>query len=186
MTNTQIIFLVVVIAAVAAIALIWLKTQRTKRLRSRFGPEYGRAIEESGSSVRAEEHLSKLEKRVDHFTIRELTPAERSRFVEEWRSIQAQFVDDPKSALDNADRELGEVMTARGYPVTDFEQQSADLSVNHASVVEHYRAGHAISLRHAQGQASTEDLRQAMVHYRQLFADLVGEPEVARAATMRV
>jgi hypothetical protein len=95
-------------------------------------------------------------------------------------------VDDPKGALGEADRVLGEVMTARGYPVTDFEQQSADLSVNHALVVEHYRAGHAIALRHAQGRASTEDLRQAMIHYRKLFNDLVGETELARAETARV
>jgi hypothetical protein len=186
MTNTQVILFIVAIAVVAAITLIWLKTQRSRRLQTKFGPEYERAVQESGSAARGEDRLAKLEKRVDRFKIHSLAAAERGRFVEEWRTVQARFVDDPKGALGEADRVLGEVMTARGYPVTDFEQQSADLSVNHALVVEHYRAGHAIALRHAQGRASTEDLRQAMIHYRKLFNDLVGKTELARAETARV
>jgi hypothetical protein len=184
MTNAQIVLLVVAIVAVAVVTLILLKTQRTRRLRTRFGPEYGRAVQESGSAARGEERLAKLEKRVERFNIHPLAPSDRVRFVEAWRIIQAKFVDDPKGALGEGDRLLGEVMTARGYPVADFDQQAADLSVNHPFVVEHYRAGHDIALRHAQGQASTEDLRQAMIDYRKLFDDLVGEPEMARSQTV--
>jgi hypothetical protein len=183
MTNAQVVLLIVMIAGVAAAVLILLKVQRSRRLRARFGPEYQRAVQESGTTIRGEERLAKLEKRVERFNVRPLAPPERGRFVENWRVIQARFVDDPKAALAEGDRLLGEIMAARGYPVTDFEQQSADLSVNHPYVVEHYRAGHNIALRHSQGNASTEDLRQAMIHYRKLFDDLVEEPEVARAQT---
>jgi hypothetical protein len=183
MTNAQIILLVVVIAAVAVIAFIAVNAQRSRRLRARFGPEYQRAVQETGTTTRGEERLAKLEKRVDRYHIRPLAASERLRFVEAWRVIQARFVDDPKGALTEADRLLGEIMSTRGYPVTDFEQQAADLSVNHPYVVEHYRFGHDIATRHAQGRASTEDLRQAMIHYRKLFDDLTGEPEMARAQT---
>lgn len=185
MTNSQVVLLVVVIAAVAAVLLITVSVQRSRRLRARFGPEYQRAVQESGTTKRGEERLAQLEKRVERFQIHPLAPQARSRFVEQWRVIQSKFVDDPKGALTEGDRLLGEIMAARGYPVSDFEQQSADLSVNHAYVVEHYRAGHDIAVRHAQGHASTEDLRQAMIHYRNLFDDLAGEPEVARAQAAR-
>jgi hypothetical protein len=183
MTNTQVILLIVAIAAIAAMTLIFLKTQRSRRLRARFGPEYGRAVRESGGAVRGEERLTKLEKRVERYHIQPLAPSDRVRFVEAWRLVQSRFVDDPKGALGEADRLLGEVMGVRGYPVADFDQQAADLSVNHPFVVEHYRAGHDIAVRHSRGEASTEDLRQAMIHYRKLFDDLVSEPEMARART---
>jgi hypothetical protein len=105
--------------------------------------------------------------------------------VESWRVVQARFVDDPEGSLTEADRLLGQIMAARGYPVAEFDQQAADLSVNHPYVVEHYRAGHEIAVRHAQGQAKTEDLRQAMIHLRKLFDELAGagEVEVAKAQT---
>jgi hypothetical protein len=175
MTNAQIVLLVVVIAVVAAVLLVLASVGRSRRLRAKFGPEYQRTVQESGNTVRGETRLAKLEKRVERFNIHALTQLERDHFVEEWRVIQARFVDDPKGSLAEADRLLGEIMAARGYPVTDFEQQSADLSVNHAYVVEHYRAGHDIAVRHTLGRASTEDLRQAMIHYRKLFDDLVAE-----------
>jgi hypothetical protein len=184
MTNAQVILLIFAVAAVAAIILVLFNTQRRRRLRRRFGPEYHRAVQQSGNTARGEERLSNLEKRVERFNIHPLAASERRRFVEAWRLIQAKFVDDPKGALAAGDRLLGEIMTARGYPVIDFEQQSADLSVNHSFVVEHYRAGHEIALRHSQGRASTEDLRQALIHYRRLFDDLVGESEVAPAQTV--
>jgi len=101
--------------------------------------------------------------------------------VANWQRIQSQFVEDPKGALTEADKLFQELMTARGYPVTDFEQRAADISVDYASVVEHYRAGHDIAVRHSQGWASTEDMRQAMIRYRTLFAELAGEPELSRA-----
>jgi hypothetical protein len=181
MNTTGIIILIVLVAAAAGIATFVYLSKRSQRLRSRFGPEYNRAVEETGSKYRAESKLEKLEKRVDKLSIHPLQPEEVSRFRDSWRVIQAGFVDDPRTALAEADRLLGEAMSARGYPVADFEERSAEISVNHALVVEHYRAGHEIALKHADGQASTEDMRQAMIHYRTLFDDLVGAPDIAHA-----
>jgi hypothetical protein len=181
MTPNQVIAIIVVLFAVAVVVLFYLRTQKSRRLRERFGPEYERAVSEAGST-RAEAKLEKIEKRVKKYDIHPLRAANRERFFERWRAVQAKFVDDPHGTVGEADRLLGEVMEARGYPVADFEHQAADLSVNHARVIEHYRAGHAIALRHAQGQASTEDLRQALIHYRELFQELVQEPTSAPAA----
>jgi hypothetical protein len=181
LTNVQLIGIIVAVVVVVAVVLILAKAQKSRRLRTRFGPEYSRAVQESGSAARGEERLAKLEQRVERFKIHALSPSDQSRFVEAWRLVQAKFVDAPEVAVAEGDQLVREVMTARGYPVVDFDQQAADLSVNHPLVVEHYRDGHAIAVRHAQGQANTEDLRQAMIHYRKLFDDLVGEPEVARA-----
>lgn len=182
MTQNQIIAIIVVVLAVAAVALFYLRTQKSRRLRERFGPEYERAVSEAGST-RAEAKLEKIEKRVRKYEIHPLDAAARERYLDQWRAVQARFVDNPDGTVGEADRLLGEVMTARGYPVADFEQQAADLSVNHARVIEHYRAGHEIAVRHARGQASTEDLRQALIHYRELFQELVHEPVSASAAT---
>ena len=178
MTQNQVIAIVVGVLVVIAVALFYLRTRKSRRLRERFGPEYDRAVSEAGSS-RAEARLEKIEKRVRKYEIRPLEAAARERYLEQWRAVQARFVDDPDRAVGEADRLLGEVMAARGYPVADFEQQAADLSVHHARVIEHYRAGHAIALRHAHGQAGTEDLRQALIHYRELFQELVEEPAAA-------
>jgi hypothetical protein len=181
-TTTLIIILsVILIAAVGIGAVIFLRKRKTERLRTRFGPEYARAVQESGGRRQGEAGLQEREKRVAGFAVRPLTPGDRERYVASWRKVQAQFVDDPKSSVTEADRLLGDVMSTRGYSVSDFEQRSADISVNHPLVVENYRAAHEIAGRHARGQASTEDLRQAMIHYRTLFDELVGEPEMARA-----
>ena len=182
MTQNQIITIVVAAFVFVAVVLFYLKTQRSRRLRERFGPEYDRAVSETGS-VRAESRLEKLERRVKNYNLRPLEPSARDRYVQEWRLVQARFVDDPNNAMGAADRLLGEVMAARGYPVADFEQQADDLSVNHPLVIEHYRAGHAIAVRHAQGHATTEDLRQALIHYRALFDELVDEHARAAVAT---
>jgi len=176
-----IIFSVIIIGVAGIAALIFLRKRKTKKLRTRFGPEYARAVEESGGRRQGEAGLQEREKRVEGFAIRPLAPSDRERCVASWRRVQAQFVDDPKSSVTEADRVLGDVMSTRGYSVSDFEQRSADISVNHPRVVENYRAAHEIAVRHARGEASTEDLRQAMIHYRTLFDELVGEPEVARA-----
>jgi len=174
---------VVVLVAVAA----WVYTQRRKseQLRGRYGPEYDRLVREQGDRRRAEAVLEKREKRVEHLDIRPLSPEDRARFAEAWRSDQARFVDDPKAAVTEADRLVADVMQARGYPVGDIEQRAADISVEHPRVVENYRAAHAIALRHKRGEASTEDLRQAMVYYRALIAELLedrapGHTEVPR------
>jgi len=181
MSTTAVVLIVVAIIAIAVIAFALFRTRQSQRLRARFGPEYGRVVEETGSRVRAEQRLSKLEQRVERFHIHPLTAAARTQYVEAWRVIQARFVDDPQHALADADQLLREVMSNRGYPIADFDRQAADLSVHHPHVVEHYRAGHEIAVRQAKGRAGTEDLRQAMIHYRKLFADLVEEPQLARS-----
>jgi hypothetical protein len=165
----------VVIALVLIAALVWVTFSRRRRqqLRERFGPEYDRTLRDQGSIRKAEAELEKRAQRVDALHIRPLDPSDAARFDTSWRAVQARFVDDPRGAVTEADRLVGEVMTARGYPVGDFEQRVADISVDHAPVVMNYRAARDIAVLHAQGRASTEDLRQAMVHYRALFRDLL-------------
>ena len=180
-TSLILIGVVVAIVVIGIAALIFLQKRRTKGLRARFGPEYSRTLQESGNRRVAEASLEERKKRVERFNIRPLVPGDRSRFVESWNSVQARFVDDPRGSITEADQLLGEVMSARGYPVSGFEQRGADISVDHPLVLENYRAAHEIALRHAQGQASTEDLRQAIIHYRSLFEALMGEVGVAGA-----
>ena len=174
--NTTAIVVIVLIAiaiAAAGAALYW-RFSRTKRLRERFGPEYDRTVKETGAKREAEAKLQQREKRVERFHIHPLEPTDRGRFEEAWRQIQAPFVDDPDGALIDADRLIGEAMSAEGYPVLNFEQRASDISVDHPRVVENYREGHRIALLQQQRQASTEDLRNAMIHYRTLFDDLIG------------
>jgi hypothetical protein len=176
MDNTTVIIIVAALIAVAAIALAgWmhLKKKRTMRLRSRFGPEYDRLAEIEGGHGRAEKTLHQREKRVERFNIVPLSPEDRDRFAEAWRQEQAGFVDNPRSAVANADRLVTAVMNARGYPMGDFEQRAADISVNHPLVVRNYRIAHAIALRDRRGETGTEDLRTALLHYRMLFEDLL-------------
>jgi hypothetical protein len=174
------IVLVLVLAAAVAI-LIW-RGRGSKRLKSHFGPEYERALEESGSRRAAEERLRRREERVHSYAIHPLSPDQRARYAASWRALQAEFVDDPAGAVAAVDQLLGEVMAARGYPVIEFEQQAADLSVEHPHVVQNYRTAHEIALRHAKGNANTEDLRRAMVHYRSLFEELTNEPRMRAAS----
>ena len=164
----------IVIAIIAVLLIIWavVRQRRTANLKQRYGPEYDRILRESGPR-KAEATLLEREKRVEKFHIRALPPDERERFITEWRSVQSRFVDDPKSAVNQADQLVERVMQARGYPMSDFEQRAADISVTHPQVVANYRAAHQIALRHQQGQATTEDLRQAMIYYRSLFDDLL-------------
>jgi hypothetical protein len=175
-----VIVAIIIIAAIAT--LIFLRT-RTKKLQARFGPEYNRTVEETGNRFKAEAKLQQLEKRVERYPIRPLSLAERDRFQQSWRAIQVKFVDDPVRALTEADQILGEAMSACGYPMSDFEQRVQAVSVDHAIVVEHYRCGHDIAVRQSQGNATTEELRQAMIHYRALFDELMREPERLRART---
>ena len=176
-TSLIVIAVVVIVAIVVIAGLIWSRRHRSAHLRDRFGPEYDHAIAYEGGRSKAEAELAKREKRVSKLDIRPLEPAARMKFIDRWKDVQARFVDDPARAVADADGLLGEVMTARGYPVSDFEQRAGDISVDHPEVVRNYRAGHDIALRHAQGNASTEDLRQAMIHYRSLFDELVNETE---------
>jgi hypothetical protein len=183
MTNTTLI-VVVAVAVIAALAIAWLFTQRRRRehLRERFGPEYDRAVNAVGTTGRAEAVLEEREQRVLQYHIRPLGEDERRRFSDAWQRVQAKFVDDPATAVTEADLLVNEVMTARGYPMADFDRRAEDLTVEHAGVVGHYRAAREIAERHSRRAASTEDLRQALVHYRGLFADLLGAPPVRRTA----
>lgn len=184
LSTTQLVFIIAFVAIVAAgiAALLFLRKRRTARLRTQFGgPEYTRAVREGGNQRRAENKLEKRAERVESFHIRALAPADHARFMESWRKVQGRFVDSPGGAVTEADQLLGDVMSLRGYPVSDFEQRAADISVDHPLVMENYRAAHGIAVRQAAGQASTEELRQAMIHYRTLFEEVVGEPEMARA-----
>ena len=174
-TTTAIVIAIVLAVVIAAIVYVALRRRRSVKLRSRFGPEYERTMQDVGDRRRAEAELHDRQKRVAKFDIRPLTVSERDRFTDAWRTIQAEFVDQPKQAVIKADDLLTEVMRARGYPTEDFEQRSADLSVDHPSVVQNYRAGRELAVRDGQGQAVTEDLRQAMIHFRALFDELVGE-----------
>jgi FtsZ-interacting cell division protein ZipA len=177
MDATLIIVAVVIIAILIAAVWWYSMRQRSAKLQEKFGSEYERTVAEKGDTRKAEDELTDRQKRVSKLEIRPLAADERRRFNDEWRAVQARFVDDPSAAVRDADTLVGRVMEARGYPVGDFEQRAADVSVDHPSVLEHYRAAHAVALRHAQGQASTEDLRQAMVNYRALFDELLEEPQ---------
>jgi FtsZ-interacting cell division protein ZipA len=162
------------VAVVVVLIIAWAvsRKERTMKLRSHFGPEYDRAVRESGPQ-RAEAALVEREKRVKEFPLRDLKAEERERFVTEWRIVQSRFVDDPQAAVAEADLLVDRLMQARGYPTTDFEQRAADISVTHPRVVDNYRAAHQIAVRHREGQASTEDLRNAIIYYRSLFDDLL-------------
>jgi len=167
---------VIAVAAIAVVAFLVEQKRRSQRLRERFGPEYDRVVKQEGTIRRAEEVLHFREAKRERLQIRPLSPSSRTSFAERWRTSQAQFVDDPKSAVTNADALVNEVMMARGYPMGEFEQQASLISVDHPVVVNNYRSAHNIAERHSRGQASTEDLRQAMVHYRSLFDELLEEP----------
>jgi len=183
-TELALVIALIVIVVAGIAAWLVLRKRRTERLRTQFGgAEYDRAVKEDGSRRHAEAGLKERTARVDSLDIRPLAPADRARFVESWSRVQARFVDGPGGAVAEADQLLRDVMSTRGYPVSDFEQRAADISVDHPLVMENYRTAHAIAVRQTQGQANTEDLRQAMIHYRTLFEDLVGEPELARAKT---
>jgi hypothetical protein len=179
-TETMIIVAVVVVIAVLALAWAYTARQRRERLRTRFGPEYERTIHDVGSAQKAEAMLDERARRVSKYHIRDLKHDERARFSEAWRRVQGKFVDDPAAAVTEADMLVTDVMTTRGYPMADFDRRTEDLTVDHATVVDHYRSAHDIAVRHSRGAASTEDLRQALVHYRELFADLLNEHKPVR------
>jgi hypothetical protein len=175
-TNDWIALIVGIVLAAAGIAAVLIVRRTRKRhveLRQRFGVEYDREVEERGSVAKAERELLSREKRVFGQDLRELPEAERIRFDVDWRNVQTQFVDDPARAVQAADQLIKTVMLARGYEVERFDQRVADLSVEHAAVVQHYRAAHELAAANREGRANTEELRQALVHYRSLFADLL-------------
>jgi hypothetical protein len=181
-TGTIVIIIVAIIVVVAIVAGV-VYDQRRRRLRQRFGPEYDRLVEETGSKAKAEAELTSRQRRVAGLDIRPLDPAARARYAESWAAVQEQFVDSPQEAVMAAHRLVMTVMQERGYPTEGGDQVVADLSVDHANVLDHYRAAYDINQRAADNAASTEDLRQAMIHYRALFQDLLGETTTAAGET---
>ena len=171
------VWIVIVAAVVIVIALVaWAiaNKRRTDALRGRFGPEYDRALRSDGGRREAESDLRERVDRHEALDIKPLDPNTAVRYRQEWRDVQARFVDAPEDALRRADGLITEVMQRRGYPMSDFEQRSADLSVEHGTAVQDYRAAHAVSMATERGQSTTEDQREAMVHYRSLFDEMVG------------
>ena len=182
MDSTTLMVIVVALLLLGAITWVLLKRRRTGELKHRFGHEYDRLVREQGGTRKAEKELEHRTKRVKRLSIRPIPAAEQTRYAELWRAQQARFVDDPKAAVTEADRLVEEVMEVRGYPVGDFERQAEDISVDHPREVQNYRAAHEIAVRHKRGQATTEDLRNAMVCYRALFEGLLDDrPALAEA-----
>ena len=186
-TTTIVIFagvLAVILVALGLIVLLW--RRRSRRLQEQFGPEYKHAVRKYGDARKAEAELAAREKRVRKLEIRPLTQDEQSRFAEVWKKAQARFVDEPSKAVGEADGLIKEVMQTRGYPVGDFDQRAADVSVDHPNVVTNYRRGREIAARNKSGDATTEDLRHAMMHYRSLFEELVEveEPVTSKEAIL--
>jgi LPXTG-motif cell wall-anchored protein len=177
--DTNLIWLAALaIVIIAVVAWLYVRRRRntTSELRKKFGPEYDRAVLVHGSGRKAEAKLEDREKRVEKLGIRDLDPMEQERFLKRWDALQSRFIDSPKGAVTEADDLLSSLMKARGYPVSDFDQRAADISVDHPRVMENYRSAHEIALRIGKDGASTEDLRTAMIHYRSLFEELVQVP----------
>jgi len=184
--DPKLIALALVLVLAIAVAIVFYVRKRknaTAELRHRFGTEYDRAVQQHGSERKAEAKLEDREMRVDMLKIRVLDLAERERYLSQWRAMQYRFVDYPKGAVTEADELVCSLMQTRGYPVADFDQRAADISVDHPRVVENYRSAHNIALRLGKGEASTEELRTAMIHYRSLFDELV---QAQTAADKRV
>ena len=167
----------IVVIAATAIAIVVARSansrKKTERLKQRFGPEYERTLGETGEQRAAEDELGARERRRDKLNIVALSPQAREKYAASWRAVQTAFIDNPSSAVGDADRLVIEVMRERGYPIEDFDQRAADISVDHPAVVDNYRAAHRISLSQQQGNVDTEEERQAFVHYRALFEKLL-------------
>src|SRR3984957_2949285 len=174
--------LVILMAAIVAL-FVSLRQKKSQRLQRRFGPEYGRAVEEMGNRTKAESELEAREKRVGQLTITPLSPGDAARFTQAWTAMQGRFIDNPKGVVAEADRLVRELMVKRGYPMGDFERRAADISVDHPGVVTTYRAAQAIAVRAERGEADTEELRKAVVHYRTLFDELLEVKPTSTAHT---
>jgi len=173
MNTTVAIIIIAALIVIAALAWIYARRYRSQQLRSRFGPEYDHTVRELGSQTRAEDALAARQKRMEKIDIHPLAPQQRERFAARWHDVQARFVDDPPGAIRDADALVNETMRARGYPMGEFELRAENISVDHPQVVRNYRAAHAIAARMERAEADTEDLRHALVYYRDLFEELV-------------
>jgi LPXTG-motif cell wall-anchored protein len=183
-TNTWIMLAGVAVIVVVALAawFIYKRRKQSHRLKEHFGPEYGLSVKNLGSRSKAESDLKAREKRVESLAIVPLSASEAARFSETWKDLQGRFVDNPKGAVAQADQLVRELMAKRGYPMGDFDRRAADISVDHPEVVAHYRAAQAIAVRDGRGEADTEELRKAIVHYRALFDELLEVREARQEA----
>lgn len=178
------IVLIIVVLVVIAAVFVGVQAGRRKKLQSTFGPEYDRVVADTGNRTEAEKELREREKRHADLELKDLTPDSQARYSAAWEEVQIEFIDNPSAAVGKADELVTSLIADRGYPTGEYDDRLADLSVEHASTLEHYRDAHAISERSRDGSASTEDLRQALVHYRVLFAELLGtNPVSTNAAT---
>ncbi len=175
-TREMVLVVIALVAIVMVVMLLLVRKRRSERLKQQFGPEYDRTVKEHGAQ-RAEAVLAEREQRVKKLAIHPLSRDDRERYVLEWTQVQKHFVDNPSLAVDEADKLVTTVMAARGYPMGDFEQRAADVSVNYPGVVQNYRSARSIVVRRSKGQATTEDMRQAMVYYRSLFDELLDLPK---------
>ena len=179
MSPTLTIVLIIVVLVIIAAIVYGVQAGRRKKLQNTFGPEYDRVVADTGNRTEAEKELREREKRHAGLELKELSPESQQRYRAAWEEVQIQFVDNPSEAVGTADELVTRLITERGYPTAEYDERLADLSVEHANTLEHYREAHGISERNAAGQASTEDLRLALVHYRALFADLLGTDPVS-------
>jgi hypothetical protein len=179
MSTTATIALIIVVLLLVAAGVFGVQAARRRKLRQTFGSEYDRVVADTGSRTEAEKELNERTKRHSQLELKDLTAESRARYSAAWEEVQIRFVDDPTEAVSTADELVTRLIAERGYPTGDYDERLADLSVEHAATLEHYRSAHDISRRSRDGQAETEDLRQALVHYRALFADLLGENPVA-------
>lgn len=173
-TNTLIAIIVPSVVVLIALAVGLSMLSRRRHLRRQFGPEYDRTVEAEGGRLAAERELHAREQRHEAFEIKELSPEIRDRYVHDWRDVQERFVDRPEGAVTQADELVSRLMRERGYPADGYSGRVRDLSVEHGQTLEHYRAAHTVNVRSNEGQATTEELRGAMVHYRALFEELLG------------
>jgi Tfp pilus assembly protein PilX len=181
MSTTQIIALIVVLAIIVAVVLAAVMVMRRRALRQRFGPEYDRAVESADSRSAAEAELRERERRHAELQLTTLTPQQRAAYAQEWEQVQARFVEQPAATVGEADRLVTRLVHDRGYPTDDYDEALAHLSVEHGHTLSHYRDAHEISLATERGEATTEQLRQALMHYRTIFADILGEQPVPDA-----
>jgi hypothetical protein len=181
--NTLIFIVLLIVAVGAIVAWVVMQRQRTERLQQRFGPEYTRTVDKFGGRTKAEAELTKREQRVARLNITPLAPADAARFSQAWNALQSRFIDNPKGVVGQADHLVRELMVKRGYPMGDFERRAADISVDHPGVVTTYRAAQAIAVRDERGDADTEELRKAVVHYRTLFDELLEVKPTSTAHT---
>ena len=180
MNTTYIVILVVLVLVVIGVilGLVFARRRRSEQLHDKFGPEYDHTVQTMGDEKKAQAELNERQKHVEALDIRPLSATERERYQADWTAVQSKFVDDPEQAIVDADRLIIEVMQLRAYPVSNFEQRAADVSVNYPALVSNYRAAREIAIKNQQHQANTEELRQAMIYYRSLFEELLGTDPV--------